>query len=338
MKTLDSMSVPIIQGGMGIGISMGGLAGAVAAEGGMGVISTANIGFREDDFYTNTQEADRRALIKEIEKAREISCGRGLIAINVMVATTNAWDMVEIAASHGIDAVISGAGLPLELPGHVEGADVLIAPVVSSGKAARLMCRSWARNHDRQPDFIVIEGSEAGGHLGFKEEQMMAGTADPLENILKDVLEAAPGIPTFVAGGVFGKNDIKRFMALGAAGVQIATRFIATEECDATQGFKDIIIGAAADDAEIIISPVGMPGRALKTPLMDKVAAGTRVGSDKCIGCIRTCRHDTTPYCINRALINAYYGNFEEGLFFCGSNVGKVGPMTTVKKLMKELR
>ena len=167
---------------------------------------------------------------------------------------------------------------------------------------------------------------------------MMAGTADPLENILKDVLEAAPGIPTFVAGGVFGKNDIKRFMALGAAGVQIATRFIATEECDATQGFKDIIIGAAADDAEIIISPVGMPGRALKTPLMDKVAAGTRVGSDKCIGCIRTCRHDTTPYCINRALINAYYGNFEEGLFFCGSNVGKVGPMTTVKKLMKELR
>lgn len=332
------MSVPIIQGGMGIGISMGSLAGAVAREGGMGVISTANIGFREKDFYTDTQAADRRSLAREIRKAREISSGKGLIAINVMVATTNSWDMVELAVECGIDVVISGAGLPLELPEHVTGADVLLAPVVSSGKAARLICRSWEKKHDRRPDFIVIEGSRAGGHLGFKAGELEDGSAQTLPDILDDVRTETSDIPIYVAGGVFERQEIVELMERGAAGVQMATRFIATYECDATQAFKDIIISAGDEDAAITVSPVGMPGRALKTPLLAKVDGGERRGADNCIGCIRTCDPACTPYCINKALINAYYGNYEEGLFFCGSNVGRVDKMTTVKELMDELR
>ena len=167
MKTLEKLDFPIIQGGMGIGISLGGLAGAVAREGGMGVISTANIGFREPDFWENPREADKRALEKEIKKARSIAGGKGLLAINAMVATTGFGELVRKAVSCGIDAVISGAGLPLELPELTKGSDVLIAPVVSSGRAAKMLKKIWEKRHGRRPDFFVVEGSQAGGHLGF---------------------------------------------------------------------------------------------------------------------------------------------------------------------------
>lgn len=329
--------MPIIQGGMGVGISMGGLAGAVAREGGMGVISTANIGFREADFRTNTTEADKRALRREIMKAREISEGKGMIAVNVMVATSRFADMVRTAAECGIDAVISGAGLPLELPGLVAEGGHLIAPIVSSGKAARLICRYWNENHDRRPDFIVIEGARAGGHLGFAREELLENRADTLENILKDVMEAAPGIPLFVAGGVFTKEEIEAFIDSGAAGVQMATRFIATAECDASQGFKDVIIGAGEEDVVIIQSPVGMPGRGIRTPLLERTAAGVKTGASHCISCLKSCKRDNAPYCIGDALIAAFSGDLENGLFFCGGRVGEVREMTTVRKLMTEL-
>lgn len=337
MKTLAELDFPIIQGGMGIGISLGGLAGAVAKEGGMGVISTANVGFREPDFWENPREADKRALRKEIEKARRIAGGRGLIAINAMVATTGFADLVREAASCGIDAVISGAGLPLELPELTKGCDVLIAPIVSSGRAAKTLRRLWEKRHDRKPDFFVVEGSQAGGHLGFEQEEVEQGTAKPLLQIVEEVLQEAGDIPVFAAGSVFDCEDIRRCLDIGAKGVQIATRFIATAECDASQGFKDVILGAKTEDVIILRSPVGMPGRGLKTPLTEKVKRGTRSGPEKCIRCIHTCDPATAPYCINRALIEAFYGNYEEGLFFCGGNVGRVNEMTTVKALMEEL-
>lgn len=337
MKTLDKLRVPVIQGGMGVGISLGGLAGAVAREGGMGVISTANIGFREADFWQNAEEADRRALRKEIEKARDISEGKGLIAINAMVATTNFGDMVRLACECGIDAVISGAGLPLELPELTAGFDVLIAPIVSSGRAAKTLRRMWGKRHGHEPDFFVVEGSQAGGHLGFSQEEVESGSAPPLMEILADVVEEAGEIPVFAAGSVFDCADIRNCLAAGARGVQIATRFIACEECDATQGFKNVILGASADDVMILKSPVGMPGRGIRTPLMEKVADGRRFGPETCIGCIHTCNPAETPYCINKALIEGYYGNYEEGLFFCGGNVGRINEMTTVKALMEEL-
>lgn len=320
-----------------MGISLGGLAGAVAAEGAMGVISTANIGFREDDFWTNTEEADRRALVKEIKKAQKIAGGKGLIAINAMVATTNFADMVKTACEAGIDAIIAGAGLPLELPEFVKKYKVMIAPIVSSGRAAKTLSKIWEKRHQRKPDFFVVEGSQAGGHLGFSQDAMDTNTAQPLDEILTDVIEEAGDIPVFCGGSVFDQKDLKRCIDLGAKGVQIGTRFIATEECDASQGFKDVILSAKEEDAMILKSPVGMPGRGLRTPLTTKVSEGLRFSPETCIGCIHTCNPATTPYCINEALINAFYGRYDTGLFFCGSNVGKINEMTTVKKIIEEL-
>lgn len=341
---LSWLTAPVIQGGMGIGISMGGLAGAVAAEGGMGVISTANIGFREPDFWTNPYEANDRALRREIRKAREISGGRGLLAINAMVVTTNYGDVIRTACEEGIDAIISGAGVPLSLPEHVKDFDVMIAPIVSSGKSARVLMGAWKKRYDRRPDFIVVEGCEAGGHLGFTREEAERGTAKSLDHILSDVLAVAGGpgtedsIPVFCAGGVFDREDLVRLLNAGAAGVQMATRFIAAEECDASEGFKEALLRAAAEDVTILRSPVGMPGRGLSSPLVQKVAAGDRILPKKCIGCIATCKPAETPYCINQALINAFYGDFENGLFFCGSSVGRINHKTTVHELMEELK
>ena len=327
----------MIQGGMGIGISLGGLAGAVAACGGMGVISTANIGFREPDFYDNTDEADCRALRKEIRRAREISGGRGLLAINAMVATTRYDRMIRTACEEGIDAVISGAGLPLRLPELTKGFRVLLAPIVSSGRAARSVLNLWKKRHDRNADFLVVEGSRAGGHLGFSRQEVIEESAKPLPKLVEEVCREADGLPVFAAGSVYDRQDMQVVKQAGASGVQIATQFIACRECDASQGFKDVILEASKEDITILKSPVGMPGRGLRTPLIRKVEEGDRIPPERCIGCIHGCNPGETPYCINQALIRAWEGNYEEGLFFCGANVGKVTEMTTVELLMKKL-
>lgn len=329
--------VPVIQGGMGIGISLGGLAGAVAACGGMGVISTANIGFRETDFYDNTDEADCRALRKEIRRAREISRGRGLLAVNAMVATTRYDRMIRTACEEGIDAIISGAGLPLRLPELAKGFDVLLAPIVSGGRAARSVLNFWRKRHDRNADFLVVEGSRAGGHLGFSRQEVTEGTARNLPQLVEEVCREAGGLPVFAAGSVCDLQDMQAVKRAGADGVQIATQFIACRECDASQGFKEVILKASEEDVTILKSPVGMPGRGLRTPLIRNVEAGERIPPERCIGCIHGCNPAETPYCINQALIRAWEGNYEEGLFFCGANVGKVTEMTTVELLMKKL-
>ena len=335
-KLLDKLSVPVIQGGMGIGISMGGLAGAVAAEGGMGVISTANIGFREPDFRENPLVANIRALRQEIRKAREIAGGRGLIAVNAMVATTEFAVMVREAVRAGIDAVISGAGLPLTLP-EAAGEGTLLAPVVSGDRAAALLLKHWERKFQCRPDFVVVEGSKAGGHLGFRKEELLDGTAKSLRDTVKAVKQKVGDIPVFAAGGVFSRKDIDEIRQAGAAGAQIATRFIATDECDASQGYKDVILAAGEEDAVIIDSPVGMPGRALRTPLIERIRTQGRIPPQSCMNCIVTCDPGTTKYCISRALIAAYHGDLENGLFFCGSNVGRVNRQVTVHELIKEL-
>lgn len=329
--------VPIIQGGMGVGISMGSLAGAVAKNGGMGVISTAVIGFREEDAWSHPVEAGIRGLKKEIAKAKEISGGNGAIAINAMVVTRDYREMVNAAIEAGVDAIISGAGLPLELPEIAGERDVMLAPVVSSGRAAKLIERAWKR-HGRKPDFIVVEGRDAGGHLGFPREELVNGTAASLEQIVQDVVSVDPEIPVFAAGSVFDAEDIRRMQKAGAAGVQIATRFIATEECDASQEFKDVILNASESDIRIIESPVGLPGRAIDSPLLRRVEKRGRVAPKRCRGCIRTCDPKTTKYCISHALIEAFRGNWEDGLFFTGANVGRINEMTTVQKLMEELK
>ena len=340
-----ALTVPILQGGMGVGVSLGGLAGAVAACGGMGCISTADTGYREPDFEKDPVSANRRALAAEIAKAKKIAGGAGIVAINAMVATQNYADAVKTAVEAGVDAIVSGAGLPLELPGLVGKADVALAPIVSSGRAAKLILRRWAKAFGRTADFVVIEGCKAGGHLGFAEEDLLAGKCQTLDEILPEVLaEVKPfeeqfghAIPVFVAGGVYTGTDMAHYMKQGAAGVQIATRFIPTYECDASQAYKDVLLNASAEDVRIIHSPVGMPGRALNTPLVQKLSEGMRFPPKRCARCLKGCNPAQVPYCITHALIEAVKGNVEEGLFFCGANVGRLDKMRSVRALMDEL-
>ena len=340
-----ALTVPILQGGMGVGVSLGGLAGAVAACGGMGCISTADTGYREPDFEKDPVSANRRALAAEIAKAKKIAGGAGIVAINAMVATQNYADAVKTAVEAGVDAIVSGAGLPLELPGLVGKADVALAPIVSSGRAAKLILRRWAKAFGRTADFVVIEGCKAGGHLGFAEEDLLAGKCQTLDEILPEVLaEVKPfeeqfghAIPVFVAGGVYTGEDMAHYMKQGAAGVQIATRFIPTYECDASQTYKDVLLNASAEDVRIIHSPVGMPGRALNTPLVQKLSEGMRFPPKRCARCLKGCNPAQVPYCITHALIEAVKGNVEEGLFFCGANVGRLDKMRSVRALMDEL-
>lgn len=339
------LPLPILQGGMGIGISLDRLAGAVAAQGGMGTISTAACGFLEPDYEENPREANLRALDRQVRRARELARGAGLVAVNAMAATAQYADSVCTALRAGADAVVSGAGLPLRLPAlaaEVPECDAALAPIVSSGRAAALICRAWDRNYGRIPDFVVLEGPLAGGHLGFSPEQAreaQAGRPVPLHALLAEVLDAlAPwrekygrDIPVFAAGGVNSGAEMAQLMKEGAAGAQFATRFIATEECDASQGYKDILLRARAEDVTIVKSPVGLPGRALLSPLVRRLEEGKQPGPERCIGCLTPCKKLESPYCISRALIAAWHGDWENGLFFCGANVGQVNALSTVE-------
>ena len=316
-----TLDVPIIQGGMGVGISLGNLAGNVALNGGMGVISTAHPGYRADDFEKNPLEANKRELANEIKKAKEIAKGKGMVAINAMVAITDYAALVEVAVKSKIDAIISGAGLPMNLPSFVQGTKVKIAPIVSSGKAAKLICKTWDRKFKVAPDFVVIEGSEAGGHLGFHKEDVLNKTTAKL-----------------VAGGVYDSEDIQKYLDLGADGVQMATRFICTEECDADIKYKQAFINAKKGDIEIVKSPVGMPGRAIMTKLTERLKQDERIPVKRCYNCLIPCDVKTTPYCISGALINAAKGNLDEGLVFSGSNGYRNDKIISVKELMDELK
>lgn len=334
---------PIIQGGMGVGVSMHNLAGNVAKEGGIGIISTADIGYQDEEFNKDPMKANLKAIGNEIEKAREIA-PKGVIGVNIMVALNNYAEIVKECVKNKIDLIISGAGLPKDLPSFVKGTKTKIAPIVSSGRAAKLISKLWMTKYDYVPDMIVIEGPEAGGHLGFKTEELTPENKPKLEDITKDVLkevneiEAKTGkeIPVVVAGGIFNGKDIAKFIKLGAKGVQIATRFVATKECDASEEFKQAYVNAKKEDIKIIKSPVGMPGRAIRNEFIKKVEAN-KEKITKCYRCIKTCNPAETPYCITKALINAVKGNLDEGLIFCGSNVDKINKITTVKELMQEL-
>ena len=343
-----TLPLPIIQGGMGIGVSLERLAGAVAAQGGMGTLSAAFCGFREPDFEKNSREANLRALTRQVQRAKELAKGAGAVAVNVMVAAAQYADSVRTALRAGADAGVCGAGLPTDLPAlaaEVPESGAALAPVVSGGRSAALICKLWDRRYGRAPDFVVLEGPLAGGHLGFSPEEAreaQAGRPRPLSALLREVLESlAPfrekygrDIPVFVAGGVKGGGEMRRYMDEGAAGAQFATRFIATEECDASDGYKQALLDAKAEDITIVQSPVGMPGRALKSPLIRRVEAGTQDPITRCDRCLAACDCKTAPYCISKALIAAVEGDWENGLFFCGANAGEVSGLSTVRRQM----
>ena len=336
-------TVPIIQGGMGVGVSLSGLASAVANCGGIGVISGVQIGFREDDFERNSEAANIRAMIKEIHRARELS-PNGIIGMNLMVAIKNYDEMATAAAKSGVDLIISGAGLPSDLPKFVKGTNTKIAPIVSSGKAAALITKLWKRRYDYYPDLIIVEGPEAGGHLGFSFEELESAKEDSLENILLDVIEeikpfekeSGMKIPIIAAGGIFDGKDIAKFLKLGANGVQMGTRFVATEECDATLEFKESYINAKKEDIKLVLSPVGMPGRAISNAFIKRTEQG-RIKVEKCYLCLTPCKPATTPYCISTALINAVSNNIDNGLIFIGSSGYKLEKIQKVSELINEL-
>jgi len=335
---------PIIQGGMGVGVSMHNLAGNVSKEGGIGIISTADIGYLEEDFAQNPNKANLRTIGKEIKKAREIAGENKIIGVNVMVALKNYSDIVKECVKQKIDLIISGAGIPKELPEFVKNTNTKIAPIVSSLRCCKLIVKHWIKKYNYVPDMIVIEGPDAGGHLGFKNEELEEGAKPKLEDITIEVVdyikevekETGNNIPVVSAGGIWDSKDIKRFLDLGASGVQMATRFVATKECDASIEFKNAYVKAKEEDIKIIKSPVGMPGRAIRNQFIKKVE-NEKCKIAKCYNCIKTCNVANSPYCITKALINSVKGKIDEGLIFCGSNVSKVNKIVSVHNLMEEL-
>lgn len=350
---------PVIQGGMGVGISLSSLAGAVAKAGGIGIISTAQIGFKDPDFLKAPMEANLKAIKTEFDKAREIA-PKGIIGFNIMVATRDYARYVKEAVKAGADIIISGAGLPVSLPGLVEGAKTKIAPIVSTAKSAMVICKMWDRKFNRVPDLVVIEGPLAGGHLGFSPEQLTeygVDTADvpatykeaeydeEIRNIIKVVREYEEKykkhIPVAIAGGIYTHEDVMHALELGADAVQVATRFVTTEECDAPMSYKQAYIDAKKEDIVITQSPVGMPGRAIKNEFLEMInqrkARGERAKISHCYQCLEHCDPANIPYCITKALSNAAEGMLDDALLFCGSNAYRSDKIETVDAVMKDL-
>lgn len=334
--------IPIIQGGMGVGISLGGLAGAVAKEGAIGIISTAQIGFREKDFYENPLIANLRAIGKELEKARKIA-PKGIIGFNIMVATNRYEEYVKAAVKAGADLIISGAGLPMDLPAFVGKCKTKLLPIVSSKRAANLILKRWDKKYNTTADAIVVEGPMAGGHLGFKLEELkdLESLGANYDKEIQSIIEVTSQyekkygreIPIIVAGGIRTKENMEHCFSLGAKGVQVATKFVTTKECDADIRYKNTYINCNKKQIKIVKSPVGMPARAIRNEFLDRVEK-ERLAPKHCYQCLSKCDRASIPYCITEALIHAAKGEIEDALLFCGADAYKETKIRTVKEVL----
>jgi nitronate monooxygenase len=338
-----TVPVPIIQGGMGVGVSLSGLAVAVANEGGVGVISSAGLGLLYRNLSRNYPEANSLGLAEEIKKARKST--EGVLGVNIMVAMSNFAELVNTSIREKIDIIFAGAGLPLNLPSYREaGSHTKLVPIVSSGRAARIILEKWDSAYHVTPDAFVVEGPKAGGHLGFREKEIFDEDFS-LERLVADVCREVKvyeekygtKIPVIAAGGIYTGKDIYSIMNAGASGVQMGTRFVTTHECDASDTFKQTYINAQASDIEIIKSPVGMPGRAIMNNFIDKVRQGKKHPLQCPFKCIKTCDVSSSPYCIISALFNAFKGNLEAGFAFAGSNAFRATKIQSVKEIFIEL-
>jgi nitronate monooxygenase len=348
MKSLNigdlNIRVPIIQGGMGIGISLSKLASAVANMGGVGIISTVGIGLTGKQNNLGWKKGNIEGVRQEIRKAREMTSG--VLGVNIMTVLTDFSEMVKTSIDEGIDIIFSGAGLPLDLPSYLrEGMKTKLVPIVSSGRAANIIAQKWQQNYNYLPDAFVVEGPKAGGHLGFKANALEE-VSNTLENLVAEVVKVAneikekfnKEIPVIAAGGIFNGKDIMEIMKQGASAVQLGTRFVATEECDASEEFKQAVVDAKEADIQIIKSPVGMPGRTIFNKFLQEARDGERRPSVCKHNCIRSCNPKTTLYCISDALHSAFKGNLKDGFAFVGSNAGRVKRISTVKEIFVELQ
>jgi len=339
--------IPIIQGGMGVGISLSGLASAVANEGGIGVIAAVGLGMAGKYLQSSMSENNSRALRQEIKTAH--SKTDGLIGVNIMMALSDYDSLFEVSVEEKVDVILMGAGLPLKLPARIVDQGLAnihtsFIPIVSSGRATKIIFQHWAKKYQHIPDAVVVEGPLAGGHLGFKAAELYT-ESNSLESLLPEVLAAvAPfeiqfgkKIPVIVAGGIYSGADIYRFIRLGASGVQMATRFVATHECDADIRFKEMYVNCQKDDLRIIESPVGLPGRAINNDFLESVSAGNKKPFKCPWKCLRTCNYTEVPYCIANALISARKGRFGSGFAFAGANAYKVNEIISVKELVNAL-
>lgn len=337
---------PIVQGGMGVKISGPKLAGAVAACGGVGTIASVGLACDHPDFKGNNYfNINEIAMAEAVQQARAMAPD-GVLAVNCMVALTDYDRQVRSACEAGVDMIVSGAGLPMKLPEYTKDfPDVALVPIVSSLKAADLIIRKWGKLYDRLPDAIVVETPlYAGGHLGATKMEHVTDQAFSLESVVPELVKyiedtVKADIPVIAAGGIWDRDDMQRAFNLGARGVQMGTRFACTEEGDADMRYKQAFIDATEDDVVVIMSPVGIPGRALRNPFVAKYMEG-EVESKPCVAaCLSHCTYlrERKTFCIAGALVDAYQGNWDTGLFFAGSNVTKCTKLEKVSEIFAEL-
>lgn len=334
--------LPIVQGGMGVGVSLSGLASAVANEGGIGVISCAGLGLLYKQSKGNYLENCIYGLKEELRRSREKT--KGIIGVNIMVVLSNFADMVRTAIAEKADVIFSGAGLPLDLPSYLTpDSKTQLVPIVSSARAAKLICEKWQANYSYLPDAIVVEGPKAGGHLGFKCEDIDT-EGSSLEKLIPEVVAVAEHyaekkfIPVIAAGGISTGEDVLRFMKLGATGVQMGSLFVPTDECDASPTFKQVYVNSSRQDTLIIQSPVGLPGRAFDGAFIRSVNAGNERPKGCPYNCIKTCDYTKSSYCIIRALYNAAKGNMDKGYVFAGANAYLTEKISSVKEVIDKLK
>ncbi len=334
-----TVNPPIIQGGMGVRVSRSGLAAAVANEGCVGIIAGVGLGKFENLPRSEYESVNREALKTEIRKAKSMS--KGIIGVNLLVALSDYESLAKTASDEGVDIIISGAGLPLELPKYVTNRNIKLIPIISSVRALKIICSKWKRNFDKLPDAVIVEGAKAGGHIGYDYQEVVDGTTSSLDELISEVVKYANSfespIPVIAAGGIFDGSDIDHFLKLGASGVQMGTRFVCTDECDAHENFKKAYLAAEKEDLVIIKSPVGLPGRVIRNRFVEDIKKGKTTPTSCNYRCLRTCNPKEAPYCIAKALTNAAEGHLEEGYVFAGSNAYRCNEIVPVKKLIADL-
>ena len=335
-------NIPIVQGGMGVRVSLASLASAVANEGGIGTISSIGLGDFEASKY-EYEKISKEALVGEIRKARKMTNGH--LAVNFMGVLNKVDDLIKTAVQEGIKIIVFGAGLPTKLPALVEDPSVNLVPIISSARVAELILRTWDKRYERTADGLILEGPLAGGHLGFSEEQLEHPEEYSLEKLLPEILETIKPyedrygrkIPVITGGGIYNGKDIARMLSMGASGIQMGTRFVCTKECDVSQQFKQAYLDVKKEDIVIIKSPVGMPGRAIKNKFLKNLEVKGRLKINCPYKCLTVCKIEKARYCIALALVNAYFGDVDHGLIFCGQNAYRIDKIITVKELIQEL-